>query len=225
MKTVVSTSKFLFLLACLAVVGCAGNLLDENEILYTAVGASDAVGVGATPLTNGYVYLIREELESRGKEVGLINLGIPAANTDLIEDTVQVFLRTGAQPDLVTIWVGANDIVDGVQVDDFEDELEEMLSALRDETSAFIAIANIPDLTELPRFEAGPDDDVTLERVNAFNAVIARQANSFDVPVVDLFEEDIKDYLISDVDGFHPNDAGHRRIAGKFLEVIVPQLD
>lgn len=225
MKTVVSTSTFLFLFACLALAGCAGGLLDDNEILYTAVGASDAVGIGATPLTNGYVYVIREELESRGKGVELINLGIPAANTDLIEDAVQAFLRTGAQPGLVTIWVGGNDIIDGVEVDDFEDELEDILSALRDETSAFIVIANVPNLTELPRFEADPDDDVTLERVKAFNAAIAQQADSFDVPVVDLFEEDIEDDLISDVDGFHPNDAGHRRIANKFLEVIGPELD
>jgi lysophospholipase L1-like esterase len=225
MKAVTTSIKSLSLSACLALAGCAGGALDDEDILYTAVGASDAVGIGATPLTNGYVYLIRDALEDSGKEVELINLGIPAANTDPIEDAVQAFLQTGAEPSLVTIWVGANDIIDGVDPDDFGDELEEMLSELRDETPAFIAIANVPDLTELPRFVADPDDNVTLERVEAFNEVIESQADSFDLPVVDLFEEDVEDDLVSGVDGFHPNDAGHRRIADEFLQVIGPELD
>src|SRR5919106_1131400 len=122
MKAVTTSIKSLSLSACLALAGCAGGALDDEDILYTAVGASDAVGIGATPLTNGYVYLIRDALEDSGKEVELINLGIPAANTDPIEDAVQAFLQTGAEPSLVTIWVGANDIIDGVDPDDFGDE-------------------------------------------------------------------------------------------------------
>jgi lysophospholipase L1-like esterase len=30
---------------------------------------------------------------------------------------------------------------------------------------------------------------------------------------------------VSDADGFHPNNEGHRRIAEEFLEVILPALD
>jgi lysophospholipase L1-like esterase len=29
---------------------------------------------------------------------------------------------------------------------------------------------------------------------------------------------------VSDEDGFHPNDEGHRRIAEEFLDVILPAL-
>jgi lysophospholipase L1-like esterase len=29
---------------------------------------------------------------------------------------------------------------------------------------------------------------------------------------------------VSDQDGFHPNNRGHRRIADRFLEVILPAL-
>jgi lysophospholipase L1-like esterase len=34
------------------------------------------------------------------------------------------------------------------------------------------------------------------------------------------FEDD----LVSDEDGFHPNNEGHRQIADHFLEVILPAL-
>jgi len=36
---------------------------DNGELLYVAIGASDAVGIGASPLTNGYVFKIRDSLE------------------------------------------------------------------------------------------------------------------------------------------------------------------
>ena len=81
-------------------------------------------------------------------------------------------------------------------------------------------MANIPELTDLPRFREDPDPDVTEDRVEAFNEAIERQAERFDVPIVDLHEEGVED----DLDGFHPNNEGHRRIAEEFLEVILPEL-
>jgi lysophospholipase L1-like esterase len=41
---------------------------------------------------------------------------------------------------------------------------------------------------------------------------------------VDLFAQPVREELIFDVDGFHPNDTGHREIAKLFLNVILPTL-
>lgn len=211
-------------LGFLAAAGCASGALDDEEFLYTPVGASDAVGIGAIPPTDGYVFRIERELEERGRSVELIVLGVPGAETDRMNDVVQAFLRTGGQPGLVTVWLGANDLRRGIPAEEFGEELEEILSAFRDETDAFIVIANIPDLSELPRFVEEPDPEVTLERVNAYNDVIEALAEEFDVPVVDLFAEEVDEALVSDVDGFHPNNEGHARVAELFLEVIRPEL-
>ena len=73
-----------------------------------------------------------------------------------------------------------------------------------------IVAANIPDLTELPRFRDDPNDDVTRERIEAFNEAIAEQAEDHDVLLVDLYGEPVEDDLVSDQDGFHPNNEGHR---------------
>jgi acyl-CoA thioesterase I len=124
----------------------------------------------------------------------------------------------------VTVWTGANDVIRGEDADDFADELEDMFERLRDRTDGVIVAANIPDLTELPRFREDPDDNVTHERIEEFNEVIAEQAEDHDVLLVDLYAEPVEDDLVSDEDGFHPNDEGHRRIAGEFLEVILPAL-
>lgn len=212
------------LLVVLILSGCASGALDDDEFLYAGIGASDAVGIGALPPTDGYVFQIESDLEAEGKTIDLIVLGIPGAVTSEINELTQTFLRTGAQPALATVWVGANDIRRGISPSAFEDELDDLLSALREETDAFIVIANIPDLTKLPRFEDDPDADVTIDRVNDYNDVIAELADTYAISIVDLFAEDIEDDLVSSVDGFHPSNEGHAFIANLFLEVIRPEL-
>ena len=203
---------------------CASTPEPPERLVYLAIGASDAAGVGAEPLTNGYVFRIADELDERIDKVFLVPLAIPAAGTEQLDAALERLFDTPIEPGLVTVWTGANDIIQGEDVDDFEDELEDMFERLRDRTDGVIVAANIPDLTQLPRFRENPDDDVTRERVEAFNAVIAEQAEDYDVLLVDLYAEPVEDDLVSDKDGFHPNDEGHRRIAEKFLEVILPAL-
>ncbi len=54
--------------------------------------------------------------------------------------------------------------------------------------------------------------------------MIAGIAKTHEVPVVDFFVAPIEEDLVSDIDGFHPNNEGHRRIAEMFLEVILKEL-
>ena len=94
--------------------------------------------------------------------------------------------RPRSTPDLVTVWTGANDVIRGEDVDDFAAALENMFARLRERTDGVIVAANIPDLTELPRFRENPDEDVTRERIEAFNEAIAEQAAAHDALLVDL---------------------------------------
>jgi acyl-CoA thioesterase I len=204
--------------------GCAGSPEPPDRIVYLAIGASDAAGVGAEPLTNGYVFRIAEELDQHVNEVFLAPLAIPGANTEQLDGALELLLESEIEPGLVTVWTGANDVIRGEDADDFEDELEDMFERLRDHTDGLIVAANIPDLTELPRFREDPDDDVTRERIEEFNEIIAERAEDHDALLVDLYSEPVEDDLVSDEDGFHPNDDGHQRIADEFLGVILPAL-
>ncbi|MGH6904619.1 MAG: SGNH/GDSL hydrolase family protein [Geminicoccaceae bacterium] len=195
-----------------------------QRIIYLALGASDAAGVGADPITRGYVFLIADELDERVDQAFLANVGVPDANTEQLDQALELFLSSGVEPDLVTVWTGANDVIQGRDADDFADELEAIFERLRDRTDGVIVAANIPDLTELPRFQGDPDDDVTQERIEEFNEAIAAQAEDHDLLLVDLYSEPVEDDLVSDQDGFHPNNEGHRAIADRFLEVILPAL-
>ena len=112
--------------------GGPGPSPTPNVVRYTAVGASDAIGVGSTapcvPFTacpdgRGYVPVIARTLQGQGKDVTLSNLGIPGAvlspavetlaeqyGRDIPANFIQQempFVRSGVT--LVTVFAGGND--------------------------------------------------------------------------------------------------------------------
>lgn len=200
---------------CLACIGC-GDSDEGGAIQYVALGASDAVGIGAVPLDNGYVFLVEEGIEGRCGRTELRNLGIPGAHISSIGDE-PLEIALNLMPEVVTIWTGANDLVGGDPVEGFESELQSMLERLQTETSAVLLIGTLPALEQLPAFADDPDPDVTAERVSAYNAAIRRQAEQHGAAVVDLASLTVDDVLVS-ADGFHPSNEGHAEIARRFLD-------
>ena len=219
-RSTVVASLVLAIVAGLA--GCASRI--PREIIYVSFGASDAVGIGAVPLKKGYVWQIRDALDRQIEDVRLLNLGIPAADARGVRDALVLALRSGLKPDLVTLWLGTNDVIAGDDADAFERHLEAILEQLRDETDATIVIADLPDLTQIPRFAIDPNEFVTQVRVQAFNDAIHRQVREYDLLLVPMAGSPVVRECVSDVDGFHPNNAGHRKIADLFLATIRPAL-
>jgi lysophospholipase L1-like esterase len=116
-------------LAGASFVACAGAQPEQpGRLVYLAIGPSDAAGVGAEPLTNGYVFQIADELDQRIDEVFLAPLAIPGAGTAQLDAALEQLLATGVEPGLVTVWTGANDLIRGEDADDFEGELEDCSS-------------------------------------------------------------------------------------------------
>ena len=212
------------IVACFSMLACAKGPRERKiEFVYLAFGASDAVGVGAFPTTEGYVFLIKAELERRMPGVALLNLGVPGARIDLIKEQVRLVTQVGTKANLVTLWTGGNDLVHGDDPKTFQEDLRFILQNLRD-VSKVVVIANLPDLTQLPRFRRDPTPLVTLARVRAFNRAIEEEARAAGALLVNLFAQPVRAELVFDIDGFHPNDAGHRELARLFLEVIQPAL-
>jgi acyl-CoA thioesterase I len=211
--------------SCFSLVACATKPREEPiEFVYLGLGASDAAGVGALPLTNGYVFLIKRELDRNFRGVALINLGIPGARINVIKEQVRLATQVRMKANLVTLWTGGNDLVQGDDPQKFQEDLRFILGNLRKQVSDVIVIANLPDFTQLPRFQRNPNANVTMERVKEFNRSIEEEAKSAGAFVVDLFAQPVRDELVFDIDGFHPNDAGHREIAKNFLDVVLLAL-
>ena len=214
----------LLVVVCLNLVGCASAPDAPPTYLYVALGASETTGVGAYPITNGYAYKIKDEVEKHFPKTVLLNLGVPGGRIPQIYAQFQDESVLNFKPHLVTVFTGANDLVAGNDPQDFQTDLRRMLKAFRQEPGTVIVIGNLPDLTKLPRFREAPRTNVTRERVMAFNKVIAKEATEAQAQVVDLFAEELGDMLVSDLDGFHPNNEGHRKLAKLFLQKVLPLI-
>ena len=216
---------FLVLLSCLLPVASAPK--------YTALGASDAVGIGATPNTAGYVYLISDWMKARYTHWSLVNRGVSGYTApDIVSNTLSPAIAD--QPQIVTLWVGGNDIVKSGAVLEptatlaarYRTAFTTILHRLRTETGAFIVTANNPDISRTPVADGYPSFLKTLAKNDtlALNAIIAEVAAAENVPVVDLYSnpESYNPANFSS-DGFHPNNAGYALMAQQFEAVIQAQ--
>lgn len=179
---------------------------------YVALGASDAFGIGAVPLSNGYPYLIRDTLD-----VQLYDIGVPGATANQI--LFELVPAVACKPKIVTLWTGANDVCRGREAEEFEVDLDAILSSLRSiAPEAKVYVGTLPDLFLLPKYGEHPDPDVTPERVSAFNAIISCKIEEHGATLVDLSGPELTDPKYLFWDKFHPNNEGHREIADRFLK-------
>lgn len=124
-----------------SLLGCSSSsstTINQTQMTYTAIGASDAVGVGATqcptagsppmpsppscPGGNGYVPVLAQLLTTGNVQISLFDLGISGAviGPDIKTDTALCFGAPGdfitnelpvvnAKSDIVTVFAGGND--------------------------------------------------------------------------------------------------------------------
>ena len=194
------------------------------EFVYLALGGSDVIGVGATPLTEGYVYLLNADLQQRIPGTFLITMSLPGARIDSLNEQVRLAKHFRGEADLATVWIGPNDLVHGDDPSRFQSDLRQLLRTLQSSVSTVVVIANIPDVTQVAALHATPNPAVTLERVKAFNRAIEVEAPYVNASVVNVFEESSSDDFSFDADGFHPTKAGHRRMASLFRKAILERL-
>ncbi len=198
-----------------------------DTLHYVAIGASDAVGYGAVPETNGYVYLIRDELGDYAKNVSFNNLG-KSGNTVYEMIDLQLEDAVNLEPDLITIWAGGNDFIDIMKermtYSSFDEQLNFLVFSLRDFLpNTEIIIANLPDLSELPEFDNLPHSDVLRaeQLIIDMNSAISEVAESYGAELVDFYESAfISDRDNLSDDDFHPSNSGYRIMADLFMDCI-----
>jgi acyl-CoA thioesterase-1 len=194
----------------------------SQPITYVALGASDAVGVGSdTPGSQGYVPLISSRLP---KGSHALNLGISGIHLhEALNEELPLALNTS--PQLITIWLVANDFVGGVGYQSYISDLSNLLAQLHARTNARIIMANLPDLTRLPTFrhDTSGQKASMLQSIKHWNQGIAQIAIRDRIAIVDLFQDGSEltshpNYISGD--GFHPSSQGYVRLAQLFWQVI-----
>jgi len=196
--------------------------IPSGPITYVALGASDAVGVGSSqPGAQGYVPLVAARLP---KGSHLLNLGISGERLhDALSEELPIALSTS--PELVTVWLVANDFVGGVPYDAYIHDLNVLLGKLHANTHASLVMADLPDLTRLPAFAnlTATQKAQMLVQIARWNAGIAAAAALYGVRLVDLFGHGSQltahpEYISGD--GFHPSPLAYVQLADLFWGAI-----
>jgi lysophospholipase L1-like esterase len=188
--------------------------------IYVAIGASDTYGIGSDdPDEQNWPADLTRLL---GHNTRMINLGVPSIDAHQALN-VELPVALDAHPDLVTIWLAVNDLADQVPVNSYAQDLNTLLSRLHSELPhARIAVANVPDLSYLPRF-ANVNHQSLEQQIQAYNAVIATIVARYQDTLVDLYHlanqlASHPEYISSD--GFHPNTLGYEIVAQVFYQVL-----
>ena len=183
--------------------------MNTGPIVYVALGDSTGAGIGARD--GGYVVRLFKNIEERRPGSKLSNLCLSGATT---ADVVRAQLDQGVamNPDLVTVGIGINDIGHGLTLDQFSRNYEQILSTLKEKTSARIVVTNLPDISSAPAIP-GPARNEYQRKIIQFSQRLEEIAARHGVTVFDIYKfttEELAthpEYFSSD--GFHPSDAGY----------------
>ena len=200
--------------------------------VYVALGASDAVGVGAdNPNTQGYVPILISRLPhySQYFNLGVSGITLHAA---LQQELPQV---AAYHPTLITVWLVGNDFRDCVPLSQYGADLDTLLRTLHNQAQARVFVANAPDFSLLPYYQqgaqgggacvAGQPAALVHALVLQWNSVIDAAVAKYGDVLVNLYGTDLANHpdFVSPQDGFHPSSKGYAELANIFWAQITAQ--
>jgi acyl-CoA thioesterase-1 len=198
-----------------------------ESIRYLALGDSYTIGTGLEDEALNFPSLLAGRMRKQtGIDVTVVNLGVNGYTTmDLIREELPV--ARSARPELVTILIGANDIVQGSDQATYHarlTQIDEAVTALGVPVERVMAIS-IPDFSPLPGAAPFGSPAHLRARIDAFNDIAKMEAASrgflyADITTISREVNHGNDWLASD--GLHPGPAQHRAFANHLWEVARP---
>jgi acyl-CoA thioesterase-1 len=194
-----------------AATSAPGSMPAAEPLTLVTMGASDVTGIGADdPQTEGWAPVLSTRLTGKADHV---RLGSPGWTAGQIRANV-LAEAVRAQPDVVVLWTGMNDLKGGVGLATFEGELGAMLAALA-KTPARLYVVNMPDMDRLPAFQsitgslrlAMPAWQRAIDEAAAHHGAVV-------VPLTPYSDELTAHPEYLSADGFHPSTRGYARLAG-----------
>ena len=198
--------------------------MKSGPIVYVALGDSTGVGQGAS--NGGYVDRMFRKLEVQRPGSRLLNLCVSGATTiDVVRE--QLDEGIAANPDLVTLGVGINDIGHGLSLQEFARNYQSILDRLKKETHAVVIVTNIPDISSAPRIPSAMRAEYQ-RTIDQFNQKLQGLATTSAVIVFDIYtitREQLPAHPeFFSADGFHPSDAGYEMWAEQMWPTLLKMI-
>jgi acyl-CoA thioesterase-1 len=173
---------------------------------YLALGDSFTIGTGSTPAQSYPARL--SAMASCGVE--LRNVAVNGyTSEDVIEEELPELARF--TPTLVTLAIGANDIVQGRTPDEYREHVRHILAAVKASGARHIVTLPQPDWSRSPASQAFGDALALHARITEANSILRDETLAVGGAYVDLFplmETQARAGMIAR-DGLHPSTAAY----------------
>lgn len=174
-----------------------------------------------TSLTDGYGLdresafpaLVKQKIDSAGLPWEVVNAGRSGESSNGALERIRWVLREPV--DVLVVETGANDMLRGSEPDTLRanlDALIDSVQALRPRTRiVLVGMLALPNLGE--------------EYGERFRVVYPQVAEEHGLTLIPFLLDEVAGVPeLNQPDGIHPNEEGHRRVAGKVWEAIAPVL-
>ena len=178
-----------------------------EEIRYLALGDSFTIGTGS-PEEASFPARLTERLRGRGMNVKLRNLGVNGYRTE------ELLLREAPEigrfkPTLVTLAIGANDLVSGASLDHYRDQVRLIFKAIGDGgvSPAAVLVLPQPDWSKSVVADSFGDRQKIAAAIRGYNDALREEATSWGAVWVDLWPlmtKQAEQGMIAN-DGLHPS--------------------
>lgn len=182
----------------------------KAELRYLALGDSYTIGTGASDESHNFPSLLAGRLREAGRKVDVTNAAVNGFTTqDLIEHELP--LLPSVKPDLVSVLIGVNDLVQGRTAGQYRSSLVEIydeVAALRLPSGRVVAIS-IPSWSVVPAARDYGDLELIRHLTDTFNDISRDEAEARGFTWVDITAASISGLgsagWIAD-DDLHPRD-------------------
>ena len=191
---------------------------------YVALGDSYTIGTSVEPGDR-----FPDQLARRVPGLELVaNLGVNGYTTaDLIRDELPVL--AGLAPDLVTLLIGVNDVVQDIPAGTYEANVVTIFDVLLATLPADrIVVVSIPDYTATPAGADYGDPDAKHAAIVEANRVMAGLAVDRGIAFVDVFDLSLDaagDRSLVAEDGLHPSGAHYARWVDRMASVVAARVE
>ncbi|BCM88614.1 hypothetical protein IAD21_00455 [Abditibacteriota bacterium] len=212
--------------------------------IYTALGDSTALAIGASTFSQGYSARIERALQSaEGPGGSGWQLSVRGIRNFTAPDLLRkvggqslLSLAIADKPSVVTVWIGLNDTnsIAGYRtppetLDGFSTAFGTVIKTLASYTKARVVVADVPNLAQLP-YANGASTSMRLalsrasielqKRINT-----AMQGVRTGFARVVLLNDPATRANFCASDGFHPNSNGHNLVAMKMFAALLHGLE
>ena len=198
-----------------------------ESIRYLALGDSYTIGTGLEHEAQNFPSLLAGRLRQvLSVDVVLINLGVNGyTTTDLIREELPVARRSA--PELVSILIGANDVVQGSDDATYRARLTQIYETVKSlgMRSARVLAVSVPDFSPLPGAAPFGTPSHLRARIDAINNIARSEAANRgfqygDITTISRGTNRGEGWLADD--GLHPGPVQHRAFADHLWEVVGP---